>query len=304
MRVKLLNELNPMKILAAQNIFSRVPCFFKYPHQLDSKSIEKLQISYTSESKQFQYAKKEYAELEKTKWLPIFKIPHHTPLYPSYRNIEMIDPLLVQTGNLILHLPRVRLTPMIEKIPLWRSDVLLPTVNGQAPAMQAGGGRPLIWRHRSMKKHWRKKHFKRDIVIYRKRERRRKVAAEKVFRDRLVSMIHEAEDFDAKKYVEDFLSKVPLKKKDDEILPISMLVNEFSEKTTMDTIKSQRKQTKHWTELISVEQLFGLPPSNRIEKDAGKVNEEEWQEILKMRRKYDEAFRKRSNAKKNEVKED
>lgn len=105
------------------------------------------------------------------------------PMHPSISKIEIIDPTFSLNNHLILDLPHAsRISPMIEKIPLWQLfEISLPPTNNEQPAMEADG-RVMIMRRKRMKKHWRKKYFKRDIVIYKKRERRRKLAAEKLFR--------------------------------------------------------------------------------------------------------------------------
>lgn len=238
-------------------------------------------------------------------------VPIEAPSHPLAQKIEFFDPKTVQ-NELIFDLPRnTIIAPMIDQLPAWQNEVSLPPTENQAPAMEAGGprgGYELRMRHRRMKKHWRMKHFKRDIVIYRKRERRRKMAAEKVFRDKLDVMICEAENFDAKKYVEDFLAKVQWGKSSQTSLPMSAAL--ISEDSSIPTVRRHpytdfglqpqlvvkkakpRKPFQHWTEIISVEQLFGLPPSKRIDKKAGKPHPEEMEEISEQKRKYEETFRK------------
>lgn len=127
------------------------------------------------------------------------------------------------------------------------------------------------------------------------------------YRDQLDVIIKETVEFDPKKYVENFLSRVQSSDK----LPMSILVNQgddslLTTSTTDSSLESQpmppkfysplnrpekpRRFHQHWTEIVSVEQLFGLPPSDKIDKNIGNPDDEEWEEILKDRQKYQETF--------------
>lgn len=223
----------------------------------------------------------------------------YAPVHPSRLNVEIFEPVhnrqpLIKS---ILHLPRGKLIPILDNYPLWHSSITLPSFGMQIPPeIRADGGRNLTHRRKRIKKHWRRKHFIRDIVIYKKREKKRKLAAERVFRDRLMAKIQSAEEFDAKSYVENFLSRVDWNSATP--TPVSALITDGAceeakdEKSTQNS-KRKTSNSKHWTDVISVEQLYGIPPSTYIDKTAGVADDEEWQEIVKQRLKYDDTFRKR-----------
>uniref|UniRef100_A0A915IJZ0 Uncharacterized protein n=1 Tax=Romanomermis culicivorax TaxID=13658 RepID=A0A915IJZ0_ROMCU len=218
-------------------------------------------------------------------------IPLTDPHRPS-RLMNIIDPSHHNTMiGFVLDLPRAQTTPTLDENPNQsKVPFIMPANHTDAPIMYTGGGWPLIRRRKRLNKHWLKKYYKRDVVIIKKRNMKRKAAREKVFREKMTAMILEAENFDAKSYVEDFLAKIQW----DETKPLpaaSLIINPsiaepLAKQQEENVNENRRREIVHWTSTISIEQLYGLPESSRIDKKAGIVDEEEWQEIVKARERY------------------
>ena len=112
-------------------------------------------------------------------------------------------------------IPKTIEEPML-KIPLGQ---IPPPLVGQVPArnfsiieepinkviIEKKAHRRLIIRKRKMKIHRRKRRWKRNWVMYRKGYLDREKKRETAFRQRMIAKVNEANTFDAKKYVEDYL---------------------------------------------------------------------------------------------------
>ena len=111
--------------------------------------------------------------------------------------------------------PKTIEEPML-KIPLGQ---IPPPVVGQVPTrnfsiieepinkviIEKKAHRRLIIRKRKMKIHRRKRRWKRNWVMYRKGYLDREKKRETAFRQKMIAKVNEANTFDAKKYVEDYL---------------------------------------------------------------------------------------------------
>ena len=47
----------------------------------------------------------------------------------------------------------------------------------------------------------------------------------------------------------------------------------------------------HWSRLMSLEELYGLPKSDYIDKKAGLPTEEDWEQIKKLKQDYENKYR-------------
>lgn len=166
--------------------------------------------------------------------------------------------------------------PLPNLLPLY-----LPESPNQAPEMRAERG--LLERHARMKRHHRMKRFKRDLTLYKRRHKRRKQAAEKRFQDKIADIIAEANAFSPESYVDSIL-RVAHKKRPQRI------VYEYD---------YYQSKVPHWTEVMTIEQLYGVPASDRIDKNTGFASEEELEEIKNRRNEYEETFKKLKPVKKD-----
>lgn len=56
-------------------------------------------------------------------------------------------------------------------------------------------------------------------------------------------------------------------------------------------VPSGRKKYPHWSTLMSIEELYGIPPGTYIDKNAGLPDEEDEERIRKLKIKYYKEFR-------------
>lgn len=98
-----------------------------------------------------------------------------------------------------------------------------------------------------MKKHKRRRRYDRDFFKYQKYHREKKLKAEREFQKRMKSLLTELEAFDPEQYVKDTI-KMANKEWQDELAPTG------------------RKLYPHWSRFMSLEQLYGLPKSEYIDK--------------------------------------
>lgn len=54
---------------------------------------------------------------------------------------------------------------------------------------------------------------------------------------------------------------------------------------------SGRRKYPHWSTLITLEELYGLPPTDYIVKKAGLAGDEDRDKIKQMKKEYDEKYR-------------
>ncbi|KJH45677.1 hypothetical protein DICVIV_08293 [Dictyocaulus viviparus] len=127
-------------------------------------------------------------------------------------------------------------------------------------------------RRKKMKKHKRLKRYDRDFFKYQKRHREKKLRAEREFIRRMKAHLTELESFDAEKYVEETIAAAK-KEWEAEFAP------------------SGRKLYPHWSQLMSLEELYDLPKSDYIDKKAGYASEEDLKKIKELKLEYEKKFR-------------
>ncbi|WKX94893.1 hypothetical protein Q1695_011841 [Nippostrongylus brasiliensis] len=132
--------------------------------------------------------------------------------------------------------------------------------------------RLLTIRRKKMKKHKRKKRFDRDYFKYQKYHKEKKLKAERAFVKRMKAHLAELESFQPEQYVEETIAAAK-KEWQDELAPTG------------------RKLYPHWSRLMSLEELYGLPKSDYIDKKAGLAGEEDAEKIKQLKIEYDNKFR-------------
>ncbi|VDP10134.1 unnamed protein product [Soboliphyme baturini] len=152
---------------------------------------------------------------------------------------------------------------------LSRVNVSVPVILPSIPQhrYEKHAHRMLIIRRRKIKKHWRKKRRKRDYVQYLKWHQQQKQRKEDAFRQRMNVMLSEALGFDADAYVRAAVAKAKWRPAD----------NHFPD---------GRRKFPHWTELMTVEELFQLPETDYIDKQSCLAEGEDWEAIKKLRQEY------------------
>ncbi|VBB32191.1 unnamed protein product [Acanthocheilonema viteae] len=134
------------------------------------------------------------------------------------------------------------------------------------------GERMLKIRRHKMRKHKRRKRYDRDYFKYQKYHRQKKAKAENLFRYRMHKMLEDYKTFDPEKYVKDIIACA-------------------KQDVTKDVSLSGRRKYPHWSTLITLEELYGLPESDYIDKKAGLAGEEDREKIRQMKKEYDEKYR-------------
>lgn len=123
-----------------------------------------------------------------------------------------------------------------------------------------------------MKKHKRRKRYDRDFFKYQKYHREKKLKAEREFSKRMKGHLAELEAFNPESYVEKVIAEAK-KEWSDELAPTG------------------RKLHPHWSRLMSLEELYGLPKSEYIDKRAGLPSEEDLEKIKQLKQDYENKFR-------------
>lgn len=132
--------------------------------------------------------------------------------------------------------------------------------------------RLLTIRRKKMKKHKRRKRYDRDFFKYQKYHKEKKLRAEREFVKRMKAHLAELESFKPEEYVEETIAAAK-KEWSDELAPTG------------------RKLYPHWSRLMSLEELYGLPKTDYIDKKAGLAGEEDAEKIRQLRTEYDNKFR-------------
>ncbi|ETN72867.1 hypothetical protein NECAME_13705 [Necator americanus] len=158
-----------------------------------------------------------------------------------------------------------KMDPIPEKPPIEAPPVVPPVAIQLAPRL-------LTIRRKKMKKHKRRKRFDRDYFKYQKYHREKKLKAEREFIRRMKAHLAELESFDPEKYVEETIAAAK-KEWSDELAPTG------------------RKRYPHWSRLMSLEELYGIPKSDYIDKNAGLPGEEDAEKIRKLKVEYDNKYR-------------
>lgn len=157
-----------------------------------------------------------------------------------------------------------------DPLPFLQIPLQLPQ---QSPIFEIfAGERMLQIRRHKMLKHKRRKRYDRDYFKYQKYHRQKKAKAEILFRERMNKMIEEYKAFDPEKYIKDVIARA----KQDVIKDVS---------------PSGRRKYPHWSTLVTLEELYGIPPSSYIDKRAGLAGDEDREKISQLKKEYDEKYR-------------
>ncbi|VDM96367.1 unnamed protein product [Thelazia callipaeda] len=137
---------------------------------------------------------------------------------------------------------------------------------------KVGGERMLRIRRHKMRKHKRRKRFDRDYFKYQKYHRQKKAKAENLFKNRMSKIIEGYRAFDPEKYIKDIIARA-------------------KQDVTKDVAPSGRRKYPHWSTLVTLEELYGLPSTDYIDKKAGLVGEDDRDKIRLLKNEYDEKYR-------------
>ncbi|EPB66330.1 hypothetical protein ANCCEY_14579 [Ancylostoma ceylanicum] len=132
--------------------------------------------------------------------------------------------------------------------------------------------RLLTIRRKKMKKHKRRKRYDRDFFKYQKYHKEKKLRAEREFIRRMKAHLAELESFKPEQYVEETIAAAK-KEWSDELAPTG------------------RKRYPHWSRLMSLEELYGIPKGDYIDKKAGLAGEEDAAKIKQLKMDYDNRYR-------------
>ncbi|EGT40903.1 hypothetical protein CAEBREN_04990 [Caenorhabditis brenneri] len=193
--------------------------------------------------------------------LPSLENPQQVYTFPTLNRTPMVAPGAIITEIL------EKLAPTVEK-----GSLIAPGITNKAPMWLSP--RLLTIRRKKMKKHKRRRRYDRDFFKYQKYHREKKLKAEREFQKRMKSLLTELEAFNPEKYVKDTI-KMANKEWQDELAPTG------------------RKLYPHWSRLMSLEQLYGLPKSEYIDKRAGLPTPEEAEQIKALKEKYAKLYRKK-----------
>uniref|UniRef100_A0AC35GL47 Mitochondrial mRNA-processing protein COX24 C-terminal domain-containing protein n=1 Tax=Panagrolaimus sp. PS1159 TaxID=55785 RepID=A0AC35GL47_9BILA len=183
-------------------------------------------------------------------------------------------------NKVIIEAPTI-LSLLIEKVEPLTSIVPVVDPNQSNKLPMIAGPRMLTIRRKKMKKHKRRKRFDRDWFKYQKYHRQKKIKAEKVFRARMNDLMKTLETFDPMEHVKDTIKRAK---------------REWS----TDLTPSGKKKYPHWSELMTLEELYNVEKSDYIDKRAGLPNEEDAQQIAQLRQKYDLLYSRKTKVDGNE----
>ncbi|TKR72119.1 hypothetical protein L596_019628 [Steinernema carpocapsae] len=160
--------------------------------------------------------------------------------------------------------PIEKLDPLEQKSP-----VVDPSAGKKTPMI--AGPRLLTIRRKKMKKHKRKQRFDRDYFKYQKYHRAKKLNSEREFRAKMKEILGELETFDPMEYVNDTIKRSK---------------REWSQ----ELAPTGRKLYPHWSQLVSLEELYGLETSDYIDKRAGLPNDEDREQIARQKEEYTKKY--------------
>ncbi|KAE9548734.1 hypothetical protein FO519_008053 [Halicephalobus sp. NKZ332] len=103
--------------------------------------------------------------------------------------------------------------------------------------------------------------------VYQKFHRKKKVLAEKVFRARMNDLMKTLETFDPMDHVKSTIQRA-------------------KQEWSVNLAPSGKKKYPHWSELMDLEELYGVEKSDYIDKRAGLPDEETAQKIAQKRKEY------------------
>ncbi|CAI2330373.1 unnamed protein product [Caenorhabditis sp. 36 PRJEB53466] len=193
--------------------------------------------------------------------LPALENPQQIYTFPTLNRAPKLAPGAILTEIL------EKLAPTVEKGPL-----IAPGTPAKAPMWLSP--RLLTIRRKKMKKHKRRRRYDRDFFKYQKYHREKKLKAERAFQKRMKSLLTELEAFNPEQYVKETI-RMANKEWQDELAPTG------------------RKLYPHWSRFMSLEQLYGLPKSEYIDKKAGLPTPEEAEQIKALKEKYAKLYRKK-----------
>uniref|UniRef100_A0A8R1TK42 Mitochondrial mRNA-processing protein COX24 C-terminal domain-containing protein n=1 Tax=Onchocerca volvulus TaxID=6282 RepID=A0A8R1TK42_ONCVO len=172
-----------------------------------------------------------------------------------------------------ISVPSVFVNDLLKKfdpLPLFQIPLRLPQ---QSTVVEIfAGERMLKIRRHKMRKHKRRKRYDRDYFKYQKYHRQKKAKAENLFRNRMHKMLEDYKAFDPEKYIKDIIACA-------------------KQDVTKDVAPSGRRKYPHWSTLITLEELYGLPPTDYIVKKAGLAGDEDREKIRQLKKEYDEKYR-------------
>jgi len=122
-------------------------------------------------------------------------------------------------------------------------------------------------RKHKMLKHKRRKRMKRDRFQYQKRKLKKNQKAEALFRSRMRDLIEKIEAFDPISYVNDTIER-------------------SNREIHSKFLPTGRRKYPHWSSSTSIDQLFGLPPGDYIDKRYGLPSEEDQSRVEELRKEY------------------
>ncbi|XGW09623.1 hypothetical protein V3C99_011699 [Haemonchus contortus] len=195
-------------------------------------------------------------------------VPYSLPALENSRQVYTFPTLnrspIVAPPPFLHHILE-KMDPIPEKAPIEAPPTANPVAIQLAPRM-------LIIRRKKMKKHKRRKRYNRDFFKYQKHHKEKKLRAEREFIKRMKAHLAELESFKPEQYVEE---------------TIAAAKKEWSD----DLAPTGRKLYPHWSRLMSLEELYGLPKSDYIDKKAGLAGEEDAQKIKQLKIEYDNKYR-------------
>lgn len=170
----------------------------------------------------------------------------------------------------VLHKPQIfapTATLLIEKVDP-KSNIVpksMPNNNLVIP-MFADRKWRIIRRHR-MVKFKRRKRIDRDWFQYQKKHTKKKQKAEMIFRSRMNEILKELETFDPLTYIDETIERA-------------------NRDLHLNVAPSGRKKYPHWSEFTSLEELYGVPKGDYIDKRYGLPVPEERKKIEELRKDY------------------
>uniref|UniRef100_A0A0N5C402 DUF1713 domain-containing protein n=1 Tax=Strongyloides papillosus TaxID=174720 RepID=A0A0N5C402_STREA len=129
-------------------------------------------------------------------------------------------------------------------------------------------------RKKKMKKFKRRKRYDRDFYKYQKYHHQKKIKAERKFRQQMALLIKEMEDFNPMEYVNKTIETAKL---------------EWSSTVA----PSGKKKYPHWSQLMEVEELYGITKEKYIDKRYGYPTEEDAKKLEYMTKEYLEGYCKK-----------
>ncbi|GMS84518.1 hypothetical protein PENTCL1PPCAC_6693 [Pristionchus entomophagus] len=190
--------------------------------------------------------------------LPTLKKDNIIHTFPTIIPTSMIDPII--SNGIIGRVDRSEVR-----------EIKMPSYS--PPVAVYASPRLLTIRRKKMKKHKRRKRYDRDWSKYQKYHREKKLKAEREYEKRMKGHLAELEAFNAENYVRETI-EASKKIWEKELAPTG------------------RKLYPHWSRLMTLEELYGLPKSDYIDKRSGIPSEEDAAKINQLREKYKKEFKK------------